>query len=58
MYKLIYVVVFRLLAVLDWHTVRRRVNAVVYFGIFAVAVTLALLSVWFVQDFSLARLFS
>lgn len=58
MYKLIYVAIFAILAALDWRTVRGRTNPVLYFSIFAAAAVLAGLSVWFVQDFSLARLFS
>lgn len=58
MYKLIYLVIFAVLAVLDWRTVRGRVNAFLYFGIFAVAAVLAVMSVWLLKDFSLARLFS
>lgn len=58
MVKLIYVAVFAVLAALDWRTVRGRINPILYFGLFAAAALLATLSVWFVQDFSLARLFS
>ncbi len=58
MYKLIYVVLFAVLAAVDWRTVRGRVNAFLYFGIFLAAVVLAGMSVWFLKDFSLARLFS
>lgn len=58
MIKLFYVAIFALLAALDWRTVHGRVNAILYFGVFAAAATLAVLSVWFVQDISLARLFS
>lgn len=58
MIKLVYVAIFALLAALDWRTVRERVNALLYFGLFIAAAVLAALSVWFVQDISLARLFS
>lgn len=58
MIKLVYVAIFALLAALDWRTVRGRVNALLYFGLFIAAAVLAALSVWFVQDISLARLFS
>lgn len=58
MIKLFYVAIFAVLAALDWRTVRGRINAFFYFGLFAAAATLAALSVWFVQDISLARLFS
>jgi drug/metabolite transporter superfamily protein YnfA len=58
MIKLVYVAIFAVLAALDWRTVRGRVNAVLYFGLFIAAAILAALSVWFVQDISLARLFS
>lgn len=57
MIKLVYVVIFAVLAAVDWHTVRGRVNAVLYFGLLIAAAILAALSVWFVQDISLARLF-
>lgn len=58
MYKLIYVAIFAVLAVFDWRTARGRINPFLYFGLFAAAAVLAALSVWFVQDISLARLFS
>ena len=58
MIKLVYVAIFAVLAALDWRTVRGRVNAVLYFGLFIAAAVLAALSVWFVQDISLARIFS
>lgn len=58
MIKLVYVAIFALLAALDWRTVRGRVNTLLYFGLFIAAAVLAALSVWFVQDISLARLFS
>ena len=58
MIKLFYVAVFAVLAALDWRTVRGRTNPVLYFTLFGTAAILAGLSVWFVQDFSLARLFS
>lgn len=58
MYKLFYVAIFVILASLDWRTVRGRTNPVLYFTLFGAAAVLAALSVWFVQDFSLARLFS
>ena len=58
MIKLVYVAIFAVLAALDWRTVRGRVNAVLYFGLFIAAAVLAALSVWFVQDISLARVFS
>ena len=58
MIKLVYVAIFAVLAALDWRTVHGRVNAVLYFGLFLAAAILAALSVWFVQDISLARLFS
>ncbi|MBO5784126.1 MAG: hypothetical protein J6R33_04065 [Clostridia bacterium] len=58
MYKLFYVAVFVILAALDWRTVRGRTNPVLYITLFAAAAVLAGLSVWFVQDFSLARLFA
>lgn len=57
MIKLFYVVIFAVLAAVDWRTVRGRVNAVLYFGLLIAAAILAALSVWFVQDISLARLF-
>lgn len=57
MIKLVYVVIFAVLAAVDWRTVRGRVNAVLYFGLLIAAAILAALSVWFVQDISLARLF-
>lgn len=57
MIKLVYVVIFAVLAAVDWRTVRGRVNAVLYFGLLIAAAVLAALSVWFVQDISLARLF-
>ncbi len=58
MYKLFYVAIFVILAALDWRTVRGRTNPFLYFTLFAAAAVLAGLSVWFVQDFSLARLLS
>ena len=58
MVKLFYVAVFVILAALDWRTVRGRINLILYFTLFAAAAVLAGLSVWFVQDFSLARLFA
>lgn len=58
MVKLFYVAVFAVLAALDWRTVRGRINPFLYFAIFTAAAALAALSVWFVQDFSLTRLFS
>lgn len=58
MYKLIYLVIFAVLAVLDWRTVRGRMNAFLYFGIFAAAAVFVVLSVWLLKDFSLTRLFS
>ncbi len=58
MYKLMYLVIFAVLAVLDWRTVRRRINAYLYFGIFLAAAVLAVMSVWLLKDFSLGRLFS
>lgn len=58
MVKLFYVAVFVILAALDWRTVRGRINPILYFTLFAAAAVLAGLSVWFVQDFSLARLFA
>lgn len=58
MIKLFYVAIFAVLAALDWRMVHGRVNAVLYFGLFIAAAVLAALSVWFVQDISLARLFS
>lgn len=58
MVKLFYVAVFVILAALDWRTVRGRTNPILYFTLFGAAAVLAGLSVWFVQDFSLARLFA
>ena len=58
MVKLFYVAVFILLATIDWRTVRGRIHPVLYFTLFGAAAILAGLSVWFVQNFSLARLFS
>jgi hypothetical protein len=58
MVKLFYVAVFVILAALDWRTVRGRINPILYFTLFGAAAVLAGLSVWFVQDFSLARLFA
>ncbi len=58
MYKLMYLVIFAALAVLDWRTVRGRTNAFLYFGLFLAAAVLAVLSVWLLKDFSLGRLFS
>ena len=58
MVKLFYVAVFAVLAALDWRTVRGRIHPILYFALFATAAALALLSVWFVQNISLTRLFS
>lgn len=58
MIKLVYVAIFAVMAALDWRTVRGRINAFLYFSLFTAAAVLAALSVWFVQDISLARLFS
>ena len=57
MLKLLFIGILGIAALCDWPSVKGKINALLYFGLFFLAAVCVVVSAFFLEEFSIAGLF-